>query len=561
MTATPGDNLLHRIRAMRKRLGPLSQRGIIALGEAEQWRRDLDHLMENEQRFRVVFEKSPIGIALLTLDFEFLDANPSFCRFLGYSVGEFRRLSIPDVTHPDDLRENLALQLRLGAGEIPFFQMEKRFIRKDGAVVHGKLVATLLTDDDGTPSAFLGQVMDITEEKKARRERALFEERLRQVRKMEAIATMSGGIAHDFNNILSSIIGFTELSLDEVPENSGVGDNLRHILEAGYRARDLVRRILMLSPQDDGGREPVSIATLTGDAVRLMAPSLPGHVTLDSRIDIPEHVTVKGNPSQLNQMLLNLCRNAVEAIEVPRGRIAIEGTVRQWRVGDPARPPELVPGPYARIAISDNGRGIGAEYLSRIFDPYFTTRREDNAAGWGLTLARSIAQRHGGGIFVSSIPGKGSVFEIYLPVTEIQRVPAPRPPVPLEPSGRKHLLVVDDEKSITLLLERMLSDIGYRVTARNSPLEALDLFRERPGDFDLLLTDMSMPHMNGDRLAAEVKSIRSDIPVILSTGFHERVTEDLLTQMGIDRLLMKPARRAQILAALRETLEGAASCQ
>ena len=371
---------------------------------------------------------------------------------------------------------------------------------------------------------------------------------------MEAIGTLAGGIAHDFNNILSSVIGYTELAIEEVSKRGLLHNNLQEVLKAGRRARDLVKQILAFSRQSDQELRPLEISPIIKETLKLLRASLPS--TLEIHQDIGTDLgTVMTDPTHVNQILMNLCTNAAHATGENGGTldVSLEKVDNGTDLG--VRFTGLSPGPYLKLTVSDNGHGMAPEVKERIFDPYFTTKEKGEGTGLGLAMVHGIVKSHGGTITVYSEPEMGSAFHVYLPVmeTETDQDTGSEETVP---TGSERILFVDDEQPIVDIGKQMIEQLGYTVVTRTSSLEALELFRTKPDEFDLVITDMTMPNMTGEELANELMFIRPDIPIILCTGFSRRVTEKKAKAMGIQAFIMKPILKQELAETIRRVLDG-----
>ncbi|MGB5748445.1 MAG: PAS domain-containing protein [Desulfobacterales bacterium] len=392
---------------------------------------------------------------------------------------------------------------------------------------------------------------DITHLKALEKERMQYEENLQKAQKLEAIGTLAGGIAHDFNNILSAIIGYTELSLNDVEKESTLYQNLQEVFRAGGRAKDLVKQILTFSRQNEQELKPVQIKLISKEAIKFLRASLP--TTIEIHQEIESDSLVMADPTQIHQILMNLCTNAGHAMREKGG--VLEVKLKNVKFGEDlaAEHPELKPGPYLELAISDTGHGISAHILDRIFDPFFTTKEKSEGTGMGLSVVHGIVGSHGGKVIVSSEPGKGSTFKIYLPTVERDEAPQPIAEEPIA-TGTERILFVDDEPSLVKIGKQMLESLGYKVTGRTSSIEALELFKAKAHSFDLVITDMTMPNMTGDELARELIRINPEISVILCTGYSTRINQQKAAAMGIRALVSKPVLRRDIAETIRDVL-------
>ena len=370
--------------------------------------------------------------------------------------------------------------------------------------------------------------------------RKQMEKTLQQAQKMEALGTLAGGIAHDFNNILGAIIGHAEImEMFEIPKDSDMHDSLQQVLNAGYRAKDLVQQILTFSRQTEQEKRPLRIVPIVKEAIRLLRATLPATIEIRQHIDGTEH-TIFADPTQMHQILMNLCTNAGHAMRKTGGLLEVSLTEVDINTGENGMLRGLQPGSYVRLDIRDTGHGMTPDVMNRIFDPYFTTKEKGEGTGLGLSVVLGIVKSHGGSITVESRLGEGCTFHVYLPTIEGE--PAQKEMEPFEPllSGKGCILYVDDEKSLLDFGKEILGHLGYEVVVSTSGVEALEIFCVRPDRFDLVLTDMTMPHMNGIELAEELIDIRPDLPVILCSGFDEMITKEIVENAGVKEFIQKP---------------------
>jgi len=401
--------------------------------------------------------------------------------------------------------------------------------------------------------AFIGLVhvaKDISEKKK-------MEVQLRQTQRMEAIATLAGGIAHDLNNILFPIYGYTEMTLKLMDENNAVQRNLKRVMEAAERARVMVQQILTFSRKRDGEKErtPWKIQPIVKEALKLLRGSLPS--TIDIQRNIDERCgPVLAEPTQIHQIVMNLCTNAYHAMREKGGILEVSLNEVVLGTDDAAFYPDMAPGPHLKLGVSDTGQGMDKSVTEKIFDPYFTTKKKGEGTGLGLAVVHGIVKNHGGHITVYSELGQGTAFHVYLPlVADNIRPKVEKKPGLLLAGQGEHILLVDDEEVIAEMMKQRLEILGYQVTPRTSSSKAVEVFREGPENFDLIITDMTMPQMTGVELSAVVRRIRPDIPIILCSGFSELITEEKAKAMGIQGYIMKPVAIKEMAEAIREALD------
>jgi nitrogen-specific signal transduction histidine kinase/CheY-like chemotaxis protein len=399
-------------------------------------------------------------------------------------------------------------------------------------------------------AAQLAQVNDQLTHEISARER--IEIQLLQAQKMEAMGTLAGGIAHDFNNILSPIMAHSEMAIMDLPDGSPVQQNLLQIRKAVERARDLVRQILTFARKREKERIPLKATLIVKEAIKFLKSTIPS--TIDIQYDCrTEEDMVLGDPTEMNRIVMNLCTNAAHAMREKGGTLEVILTDEYFGQDDISRFPDLTSGHYLRISVRDTGQGIPPEIVDKIFEPYFTTKGPSEGTGLGLAVVHGIVKNYEGSISVDSEIGKGTTFHVILPLVEAEIPSIDESKAPL-PTGTEHLLLVDDEIGIVHTQRLMLERLGYKVTTRTNSIEALEAFRNNPDQFDLVITDMTMPNMTGKDLARELIRIRSDIPIILCTGFSEQINERIAKEIGIRTFIMKPVVIRDFANTIREVL-------
>ncbi len=411
----------------------------------------------------------------------------------------------------------------------------------------------MVRDEHGEVLYLTGIAEDITERKRSEAEVKSYEARLLRSQKLEAIGTLAGGIAHDFNNILSAIIGYSELALDDLPEDNPVRDSIHEVIRAGDRARDLVRQILTFSRQVETEYRPVKVQLIAKEALKLLRSSIPSTITITDLIEA-DASPVMADATQIHQIIMNLCTNAYHAM-LPHGGVMTLSLEEIFLGRDfIMQHPELREGPHLRLKVEDTGCGMDAETLKRVFDPFFTTKEKGKGTGLGLSTVHGIVTALGGAVFASSLVGHGSVFEVYLPVfagesddyDEEAEVPAK--------GAGEHILLVDDEEAILNFTRIMLEQLGYHVESFSSSQDALNAFRAEPHRFDLILTDQTMPSMSGSTLSGEILKIRP-VPILLMTGFSETITPEKAFEQGIKEYLEKPFTKGTLGRAVQRCLK------
>jgi signal transduction histidine kinase len=391
------------------------------------------------------------------------------------------------------------------------------------------------------------------QERKEHLEHRQLQSQLLQSQKLEAIGTLAGGIAHDFNNILGGILGYTEAALYELPEDSEARGHLKNALALVGRATSLVRQILAFSRKDVAERKPVASHALVKEALKLLRASIPSTIEIRAEIS-PEAGMIMADPTQIHQVLLNLCTNAVHAMEGGMGVLSIRLSPEVLDAAAARAAGDLPPGRYVKLTVADTGSGIDPAILDRIFEPFFSTKEKQKGTGLGLWVVHGIIKSHGGSISVTSTPGTGSSFSVRLPRLAEESEGQPVGDQGPLPVGSERILFVDDEEQLVEVGRTTLQSLGYFVIATTSSKRALEIFREAPQAFDLVITDQTMPALTGSELTRELRKIKPGLPVILCTGYDDAVPEETARQVGVEVMLRKPIFRRQLAEAVRAAL-------
>ena len=527
-------------------------------------------LRESEDKYRTLLEHSLQGTWVIQ-DMRAVFCNQTFADMGGWTIPEVLSWSpeeVSNIIHPDDQKRVWGrFRERLEGKQLPLTSNELRAFRKDGSVAWIEYDARKITLS-GRP-AMLISVLDITERKRAeealrnahdeleirvqertselalaneqlkeqvvRREKA--EEQLREAVKLEAIGTLTSGIAHDFNNILGAIIINSELALLDLPDGSGIRNNLDLILKSGLHGKDLVAQMLLFSRRSEKKQAILTLTPLIKESFRLLRSSIPTTIQMELHLET-ESDAVFADPSQIQQVIMNLCTNAAYAMRGTMGSIDIRLQDRTFGLTDLPEA-DMQPGNYLVLSVKDTGSGMDDEVKKRIFEPFFTTKPVGEGTGLGLSVVYGIVKSHKGNITVYSEPGKGSIFNVYLPKvdTGVSRVAETLRSVP---RGKERILLVDDEETTMNSVRNMLQHLGYKVTALTDSQEALKLFSSNPTQFDLVMTDQTMPFMTGEALGKELMRIRPDIPVILCTGYSDMISSEKVSALGFPGFIMKP---------------------
>lgn len=538
--AIRGKNILYKGHEVRV----IEFRDISELKQAEEAQR------KSEFKHRELFDKSPIGLALCTMDGQLVSVNSAYAQIIGCTVDETLKLSYWEIT-PEKYSAKEQLQLEQLAESGRYGPYEKEYLHKDGYLVPVRLNGMIVTRDN--VDLIWSSVEDITLQKQAEKEKEKLLTQLRQAQKMEAIGTMAGGIAHDFNNMLSIILGNADMALDTLSDGNAGKKNVEQIIKASRRVKDLVRQILTFSRRADQKLLPVEPYSVINESLKLLRSTIPTTISIVQNMG-NESCTILADSTQIHQMFMNLCTNAVHAMN-EKGTLEISGTIVDLEANDIAVQQETQPGQYFKLSVRDTGAGMNKKTLERIFDPFYTTKEIGEGTGMGLSIVLGIIKSYGGFILVNSELGKGTTFTLYFPVTQGGIVPKMEEIVEECPLGDERILFIDDEEMLAEMGSKMLQGLGYEVTVASGSREALDIFISNPEAFDLVITDQTMPNLSGGELAIELLKSRPDIPIILCTGYSKKISEEDAKKIGIREYLAKPFDRKKLAKVIREVLE------
>ena len=456
------------------------------------------------------------------------------------------------LVHPDDHEAvRLAQEATIATGIVR--SVEFRTVRPDGKLQWLQSRGRVEKDANGTPVRVVGAFVDVTKVKTA-------EDSLRQAQKMEALGTLAGGIAHDFNNLLLAISGNTQLVLDDLENHHPGRRSLQEIGKAAARAGDLVRRILTFSARQPSTAAVTPLKPAIEEALTLLCSSVPRNVSIAASYDTEVSCTL--GQVELEQVILNMVNNAIHAIGDREGRIEIEVALEN----DPAQlAASLSPiEQYVRILIRDSGAGMDEATRARIFEPFFTTKPGGKGTGLGLAVVHGIVQGCGGAITVASQVGRGATFKLWLPVAAANAVGQPRVSSARSAGGHgEHILYVDDDEAVNFLIQRLLERLGYRVTCCEDPRDALRLFAAVGSNVDVVVTDLSMPAMNGFDFVKKLRAVRPEVPIIMTSGYVRDEDQTLASTLGLGRIILKPNTVDELgheldarCAQLRESRDG-----
>jgi len=512
-------------------------------------------LQESEEKYRNILESIDEGYYEVDLAGNFTFFNDAMCKIRGYSREELMGMNNRQYMTPETAKVVYKAFNKVYTTGEPVKNLEWETIRPDGSKRQVEVSISLMKDSEGRPTGFRGVVRDVTERKLAEEERIKLQIQLQQAQKMEAIGTLAGGIAHDFNNILMTIIGYAEImEMFDLPEDSPIRPSLKEVLKAANRAKNLVQQILTFSRQTEQEMKPLQLSPIVKEALKFLRASLPS--TIEIRQEIKSDTgTVLADPTQMHQVLMNLCTNAGYAMREHGGVLEVSLSEVDLKEEDADQFPDLDPGPCLKLTVSDTGHGMDHEIIGRIFDPFFTTKERGEGTGMGLSVVHGIVSSHTGAITAESEPGEGSTFRVFLPLIEKDTDTKKVEELPPLPEGNESILFVDDEEGIVYLGEQILARLGYSIICKTSSNEALAAFRSRPDHFDLVVTDLTMPHMTGVELTEKLLEIRSDIPIILCTGFSDTVTPEKAQAMGIREFLKKPLAPRELAESVRRVLD------
>jgi len=513
-----------------------------------------EQVVASEERYRIIIESASDGIFTISRDCKFTSLNSALETLIGQKRSEWIGKTCLDLIYPDDIevaKETFQQALNGNNPIIHEFKINSTTKRKY-KTCEFKLKPKYNKSKELT--GIVGFVRDITEYKQAQETVQRIETQLRHSQKMEAIGTLAGGIAHDFNNILSGIFGYAQL----VEMNMESSDKIKHyisqVVKGAQRASALVQQILTFSRQSENKKQPLMISIIIKEALKLLRASIPS--TIEIKEDISTNTKVMADSTQIHQVIMNLCTNAYHAMADRGGTIEIR--LQEINISHQDSVPELnkLAGKYLKLEVSDTGYGIDDGLIERVFDPYFTTKKTGEGTGLGLALVRAIVEDHSGFIEVDTEMNKGTSFYIYLPVlnetVSVDMVPQKKGTLL---RGNENILFVDDEEAIRLVFKDVLKECGYKVHTCKNGTDALTAFNKNPDDFDLVITDMTMPGISGDKLAINLLEIRPELPIILCTGYSDKMFEAKAADIGIKKFVQKPISNNELTFLIRQVLD------
>ncbi|MFP4475621.1 MAG: PAS domain S-box protein [Desulfatibacillaceae bacterium] len=517
-------------------------------------RRMARELEESRREYQELYDYAPdmyitvrSGTGLVTR------CNRTLLETLGYDKAQVVGREIDSLFAPSSARNAGKVHETWGSDR-ENANMELVLRARDGSDIDVMLSSTPVYDENGSVLAVRCAMRDITELKRATREKQVLENQLKQGQKMEAIGTLAGGIAHDFNNILGGMLGHAELALMSAPADTEVGRSLEEIRKASHRAKELIQQILTFSRRRQRDQaSAVRLDLLAKETIRLLRASLPSTIAI--RNNVRTGLKVRIDAARMQQVILNLCTNALHAMERDGGTLYVELSRNDPPMDCQLPLPEDSRGPFVELTVKDTGAGMRPDVLDRIFDPYFTTKERDKGTGLGLSVVHGIVKNHRGCIRVESMPGQGSEFRIYLPESVEEDQPG-RDKASIDlPLGNERVLLVDDEPALAEVGRIMLEKLGYRPTVFEDPVKALVSFELAPDRYDLVITDQTMPGMTGKILGLKIRGISPDTPVMICTGYSEAMDELRASDLGFAAFLEKPLSMEQLAVALRKVLD------
>lgn len=507
-------------------------------------------LRESEEKFRVSFENAPLGIALLDLNGAFLQINTEICNLFHYSRAAFLKKNIRDIIHPSDIIESKNILDSLLSGKNIGKTIEVRFITKDNeniwCILNSNLV-TLLDD-----SYIIIHLIDVTKRKEAEQAHLQLQNQVQQAHKMETIGTLAGGISHDFKNILNPIIGFSTLALQSLPNKSNAKKDIEKVIKAAHRADELVNQILAFSRQNEQIYSSISFSSVIKESIDLLRATIPSTTEIKVTNDISNE-KVLGNHTQLQQVVMNLCTNAYHALPDGHGLITIHST--KVNIDQPFvdQHNELKIGEYLLLSVTDNGKGMSKDIISRIFDPFYTTKKVGQGTGLGLSVVHGVVKSHKGHIIVNSKTNEGTTFNVYLPISneEDKSTHIKNEEVPEYFDGT--VMIIDDDEMSLILMERILTNMGFDSIINSDSTIALQMIKNTPEIYDLIVCDQTMPKLTGVQLASTLKEDGIKIPFILNTGSSDYIDMDLRDK-GVNVSIGKPITVTKLKSIISQLL-------
>jgi two-component system cell cycle sensor histidine kinase/response regulator CckA len=514
----------------------------------------ISKIEEAEAKYRGIFENAIEGIYQSTPDGQYLTVNPALARMYGYQDPVEMLRGVSDIGNQiyvdPSFRARFQRQIET-AGAVHGLEYQVR--RRDGGIIWISETARVVRDANGAARYYEGFIEDVTARKEAEAENARMEKEALHLQKMDAIGTLAGGMAHDFNNVLCAILGYTELALLDPQIKGATRDNLDLALRSSERAAALIKRILSFARPTDSDKRPIKITPVVKEAIKLLQATLPSSVAIHLTLETEDDV-ILADPTELHQVIMNLGVNAKHALSEKGGNLSYVISLTEFDEST-ATIKKVAPGPFVHLAVSDDGHGMTREVRERIFDPFFTTKPAGRGTGLGLTFVQKIVTRSQGCVEVESDPGKGAAFHLYFPKSTAAPEPITTDKSQALQGKREQILVVDDEVVLLSMIQQRLRKLNYRVITRADSVDVLETLKANPRKFDLVITDHTMPSLQGAELAELLGEIRPDLPVILMTGLSAPPDMSASKYASRRRVIAKPVDFAQLSVKMRELLD------
>ena len=509
-------------------------------------------LQESEEKYRDLIENSPDLRFRTDMEGKIVFISQSVHKLSGYSVEEAIGMNMTQEIFENPKERKRFLSLLQKDGLVDNF--ETQLTRKNGSTWWASTNAHYFKDRESNILGMEGVTRDVTELKQARQKKEKLEARLKQAQKMEAIGTLAGGIAHDFNNILSGIFGYSELAARHIDNPEKTKNYLENIVKGARKAADLVQQILTFSRKSKQDKFPLNIALVVKEALKLLRSSIPA--TIKIKENIVSNATVIADPTKIHQVVMNLCTNAYHAMQENGGILTLSLDETEDLTLNGINGAKKTKTKYLRLTIKDTGHGMDAKILNKIFEPYFTTKEQDKGTGLGLAVVLGIVEEHNGHIKVESKVDMGTQFQVYLPVT-VRKADfiVHEKDEKIDIKGTETILMIDDEKDILSVTKVFFEQYGYHVITFTDGIQAFEAFNKKPDQFDLIITDMTMPKITGDKLATKILNIRPDIPIILCTGYSHKISKEEAKNLGIRQYIEKPIVLKDLIVSVRKTLD------
>lgn len=512
---------------------------------------------DQAELLQTVLDNIPAHVYWKDRDLVYLGCNKKLAEAFGFAkpediVGKTDRVIFATKEEADAFSSG---DSRVMDNDKPEFHNIQMQTTPKGNVIWVDSTKAPIHDSANNVIGVLGVYEDITLRLQKEKEQKKLEDHMRQSQKLQSLGVLAGGIAHDFNNILTPIIGYAEMAVDDVSNQDHLKLYLQRIVNGSHRAKELVKQILTFSRHRQQKTEPLHFSSVLKEALKLIRSTLPATIEMKAKIDNDSGM-ILGDPTQLHQVIINLCTNAAQAMRKNSGRVEITLLRTNLERKDLDRP-EFKPGPYLNMTVKDNGEGMSDEVMQRIFEPFFTTKEIGQGTGMGLSVVHGIVNGLNGFIKVESERGKGSVFRVFIPeFTGEVEIAEEKTDFEVAPLGnRQRILFVDDESLIVDMICGMLESLNYNVVAASTPEDAVRAFKEAPSSFDIVMTDLTMPGMTGIALAEEILRIRSDMPIILCSGHSSSIDTQSRGAKGIVEVINKPVSKNNLSQVLKKVLD------